>query len=39
MKCWKSAVRTWERRESKKPKTMGKLHSQINEWKEAKKLL
>ena len=38
MKCWKSCVRTWERRETKKP-TMGKLHSQINEWQEAKKLL
>tara|TARA_Y100001938_G_scaffold113407_1_gene155606 strand:+ start:252 stop:857 length:606 start_codon:yes stop_codon:yes gene_type:complete len=38
MKCWKSAVRTWERREVK-PKTMGKLHSQINEWQEAKKLI
>jgi DNA-binding PadR family transcriptional regulator len=38
MKCWKSAVRNWERRETKKP-TMGKLHSQINEWQEAKKLL
>ena len=38
MKCWKACVRTWERRETKKP-TMGKLHSQINEWQEAKKLL
>jgi DNA-binding transcriptional ArsR family regulator len=38
MKDWKAAVRTWERREVK-PKTMGKLHSQINEWQEAKKLL
>ena len=38
MKDWKAAVRTWERREEK-PKTMGKLHSQINEWQEAKKLL
>ena len=38
MKDWKAAVRTWERRETKKP-TMGKLHSQINEWQEAKKLL
>ena len=38
MKDWKAAVRTWERRETKKS-TMGKLHSQINEWQEAKKLL
>ena len=38
MKDWKACVRTWERRESKKT-TMGKLHSQINEWQEAKKLL
>ena len=38
MKDWKAAVRTWERREEK-PKTMGKLHSQINEWQEAKKLI
>ena len=38
MKDWKAAVRTWERREVK-PKTMGKLHSQINEWQEAKKLI
>jgi hypothetical protein len=38
MKDWKACVRTWERRETKKT-TMGKLHSQINEWQEAKKLL
>ena len=38
MKDWKACVRTWERRETKKA-TMGKLHSQINEWQEAKKLL
>ena len=38
MKDLKAAVRTWERREVK-PKTMGKLHSQINEWQEAKKLI
>ena len=38
MKDWKAAVRTWERREVKQ-KTMGKLHSQINEWQEAKKLI
>jgi hypothetical protein len=38
MKDWKAAVRTWERRETK-TQSMGKLHSQINEWQEAKKLL
>jgi len=38
MKDWKACVRTWERRETKK-QTIGKLHSQINEWQEAKKLL
>ena len=38
MKDWKACVRTWERREVKKH-TMGKLHSQLNEWQEAKKLL
>jgi len=38
MKNWKQAIVTWEKRETKKP-TMGKLHSQINEWQEAKKLL
>lgn len=38
MKDWKACVRTWERRETNNT-TMGKLHSQINEWQEAKKLL
>ena len=38
MKNWKAAVRTWERRETKKP-TMSKLDSQISAWQEAKKLL
>ena len=38
MKNWKQAIITWEKREKKKP-TMSKLHSQINEWQEAKKLL
>tara|TARA_R100001443_G_scaffold106060_1_gene115303 strand:- start:41 stop:658 length:618 start_codon:yes stop_codon:yes gene_type:complete len=38
MKDWKSAVVTWEKRETKKT-SLGKLHSQINEWQEAKKLL
>jgi hypothetical protein len=39
MKNWKQAIITWEKREQKNPKTMGKLHSQINEWQEAKKLI
>ena len=39
MKDWKAAVRTWERRETKKPKSMSKLDSQISAWQEAKKLL
>jgi len=38
MKDWKACVRTWERREIKKP-TMSKLDSQISAWQEAKKLL
>ena len=38
MKDWKACVRTWERRETKKT-TTSKLHAQINEWQEAKKLL
>ena len=38
MKCWKSAVRTWERREVKRS-PMSKLDAQINAWQEAKKLL
>ena len=37
MKDWKACVRTWERRETKT--TTSKLHAQINEWQEAKKLL
>ena len=39
MKDWKAAVRTWERREAKKPKSMSKLDAQISAWQEAKKLL
>ena len=39
MKDWKAAVRTWEKREAKKPKTMSKIDAQINAWQEAKKLL
>ena len=38
MKDWKACIRTWERREIKK-QTMSKIHSQLNEWQEAKKLL
>ena len=38
MKDWKACVRTWERRQIKKT-TTSKLHAQINEWQEAKKLL
>jgi hypothetical protein len=38
MKNWKAAVRTWERRETKKP-TMSKLDAQISSWQKAKKLL
>ena len=38
MKDWKAAVRTWHRRDYKKP-TMSKLDSQISAWQEAKKLL
>jgi len=39
MKDWKACVRTWERRDKKKPQTMSKLDAQINEWQQAKKLL
>jgi|TARA_R110001592_G_scaffold120632_1_gene325235 hypothetical protein len=39
MKDWKAAVRTWERRDKLKPKTMSKLDAQISAWHEAKKLL
>ena len=39
MKDWKAAVRTWEKREAKKPKTMSKLDAQINACQDAKKLL
>jgi hypothetical protein len=42
-KTWSMNLRlkTWERNSKRfgKPKGMGKLHSQINEWQEAKKLL
>jgi hypothetical protein len=40
MKDWKAAVRTWERRETKKQTTKtSKLDSQISEWQKAKELL
>jgi len=35
MKCWKSAVRTWERRDKNK----GKLKNQINEYEKGLKML
>ena len=39
MKCWRSAVRNWERGDKKKPKTMSKLDAQISQYEQAKKLL
>jgi len=39
MKDWKSAVRTWERREEKKPKTISKIDMQLNEYLKGKKYL
>jgi hypothetical protein len=39
MKDWKAAVRTWEGRKENKPKTMGKLDSQLSQYEQAKKLL
>jgi hypothetical protein len=39
MKCWKSAVRNWERGDKKKPKTMSKIDSQINEYLKGKEYL
>jgi len=40
MKDWKAAVRTWERRKTKKQTTKtSKLDSQISEWQKAKELL
>ena len=32
MKDWKAAVRNWERRDKKKPKTMSKIDVQLNEY-------
>ena len=39
MKCWRSAVRNWERGDKKKPKTMSKLDAQISQYEQAKKLI
>ena len=39
MKDWKAAVRTWEKRESKKPKTMSKIDMQLNEYLKGKEYL
>ena len=39
MKDWKAAVRTWERRDKKKPQTMSKIDSQLNEYLKGKKYL
>ena len=39
MKDWKAAVRTWERREAKKPKTMSKIDMQLNEYLKGKEYL
>ena len=39
MKCWKAAVRNWERREQKKPKTMSKIDMQLNEYLKGKEYL
>tara|TARA_R100001244_G_scaffold47599_1_gene42408 strand:- start:3875 stop:4480 length:606 start_codon:yes stop_codon:yes gene_type:complete len=39
MKDWKACVRTWERRETKKPQTMSKIDSQLNEYLKGKEYL
>ena len=39
MKDWKAAVRTWERRDKKKPQTMSKIDSQLNEYLKGKEYL
>jgi len=39
MKDWKAAVRNWERGDKKKPKTMSKIDSQINEYLKGKEYL
>lgn len=39
MKDWKSAVRNWERREVKTPKTISKIDMQLNEYLKGKEYL
>ena len=39
MKCWKSAVRNWERGDKKKPQTMSKIDRQLNEYLKGKEYL
>lgn len=39
MKDWKACVRTWERREEKKPTTMSKIDMQLNEYLKGKEYL
>jgi len=39
MKDWKACVRTWEKREAKKPKTMSKIDMQLNEYLKGKEYL
>tara|TARA_R110002167_G_scaffold404_1_gene1836 strand:+ start:1471 stop:2091 length:621 start_codon:yes stop_codon:yes gene_type:complete len=39
MKCWKSAVRNWERGDKKKPQTMSKIDAQLNEYLKGKEYL
>ena len=39
MQDWKAAIRTWEMRDNKRPKTMSKIDSQINEYIKGKELL
>tara|TARA_R100001163_G_scaffold65778_1_gene64762 strand:- start:3826 stop:4446 length:621 start_codon:yes stop_codon:yes gene_type:complete len=39
MKDWKAAIRNWERGDKKKPQTMSKIDSQLNEYLKGKKYL
>ena len=39
MKSWKACVRTWEKRETKKPHTMSKIDTQLNEYLKGKEYL
>jgi len=39
MKDWKAAVRNWERRDKKNPKTTSKIDQQLNEYLKGKELL